>query len=149
MEIGEHGRLPLPPFNGSEHSDDSEHGDECAVVTLDRTANVISWNDEAEQLFGYSARMAIGKPIYHFLDLDSLTPGSVEWELLTAYYRGSSTCNRQYARSDGTRFRATTEVSPLWDGAFLGYRLTFSSVKHTHTQIVPMNGLSSDYSTVV
>jgi PAS domain S-box-containing protein len=148
MENGDVGRRPFSPVNGLSHLNDSEQVFACAVVMLDRTACVTDWNDEAERLFGYSAKTAIGKPFYHFLELESLTPGSVEWELLTAYYRGTSTCIRQYTHSDGSHFRATAEVVPLWDGDFLGYRLTFSSV-NTHTNNVPMNGLSDDYSTVV
>ena len=127
MENDQYGRLPLPLVNDAAQSDGRAQPDKCAVVTLDRTANVTSWNAEAEQLFGYSAEMAIGKPFYHFLDLESLSPGSVEWELLTAYYRGTSICNRQYTHSDGSRFQASAEVSPLWEGEFLGYQLTFSA----------------------
>src|SRR6476660_369617 len=127
MESGEYAQLPAPFVNNDAQSSRCAQPVEYAVVTLDRTANVTSWNPEAERLFGYSAEMAIGKPFYHFLDLESLPPGSVEWELLTAYYRGTSICNRQYTRRDGSRFQSTAEVSPLWEGEFLGYKLTFSS----------------------
>jgi len=96
---------------------------------------VISWDAAAELLFGYPPSVAVGKPFYHFLELESLTPGSVEWELLTAYYRGTSICNRQYTRRDGSRFQATAEVSPLWEGEFLGYKLTFSSAARVNESI--------------
>jgi PAS domain S-box-containing protein len=133
-----HGRRPLPPNNGLSQSNGTTQTFANAVVILDRTACVTNWNDEAELLFGYSAEAAIGKPFYHFLDLESLPPGSVEWELLTAYYRGASSCTRQYTHCDGSCFRATAEITPLWDGEFLGYQLTFNSVNthtHTHTHI--------------
>jgi two-component system CheB/CheR fusion protein len=128
MENGQYERLPLPLVNDAAQSHGRAQTEECAIVVLDRTANVTSWNAKAERLFGYPAEMAIGKPFYHFLDLESLTPGGVEWDLLTAYYRGVSICDRQYAHSDGSRFRATAEISPLWEGEFLGYKLAFSSV---------------------
>src|SRR3954451_10994246 len=121
IENGECGRTPLPPVDAAVHSDDRTQADKRAVVTLDRVANVTSWNEEAELLFGYPEETALGKPLYHFLDLEALSPGSVEWELLTAYYRGTSICNRQFVHSDGSRFRATAEVTPLWDGEFSGY----------------------------
>jgi PAS domain S-box-containing protein len=124
---------PKPVRSGSElcSANGTAQAPVYAVVILDRAACVLEWNDEAERLFGYMAEAAIGKPFYHFLDLESLTPGSVEWELLTAYYRGASTCDRQYAHSDGSHFRASAEITPLWDGEFLGYRLTFNSVKRS------------------
>jgi PAS domain S-box-containing protein len=127
MESGEYAQLPAQFVNDAAQSRGPAQLDKCAVVMLDRTANVTSWNAEAERLFGYPAETAIGKPFYHFLDLESLAPGSVEWELLTAYYRGTSICNREYTHSDGSRFQASAEVSPLWDGEFLGYQLTFSA----------------------
>jgi PAS domain S-box-containing protein len=130
IENGEYGRLSPPLGNGAAHSGDCAQVDECAVITLDRSENVTSWNAEAERLFGYSARAAVNKPLYHFLDLESLTPGSVEWELLTAYYRGASSCTRQYTHKNGSHFRATAEVVPLWDGEFVGYRLTFIAVTY-------------------
>jgi PAS domain S-box-containing protein len=135
MESGEYAQLPAPFVNDAAPSGRPEPPSEYAVVTLDRTANVTCWNAEAEQLFGYSAEMAIGKPFYHFLDLESLAPGGVEWELRTAYYRGTSICIRQYTRSDGSRFRATAEVLPLWDGEFLGYRLSFNAVERVEESI--------------
>lgn len=135
MESGEYAQLPAPFVDNAAQSSGHTQTDKCAVVTLDRTANVTSWNAEAEQLFGYSAELATGKPFYHFLDLESLAPGSVEWELRTAYYRGTSICIRQYARSDGSRFRATAEVLPLWDEEFLGYRLSFNAVERVEESI--------------
>ena len=119
----------LPPVDASVHSDVDAQAVDCAVVTLDRIANVTSWNAEAELLFGYPASAAVAKPFYHFLELESLTPGNVEWELQTAYYRGKSICVRQYTHQDGTQFEATAEIVPLWEGEFLGYKLTFSGAR--------------------
>jgi PAS domain S-box-containing protein len=132
MENGNRRRLPSPPPPAKKDSTQvnaSAQVIHCAVVTLDQAANVTSWNAEAARLFGYSPAAAIGKPLYHFLDLETVEPGSVEWELRTAYYRGSSTCNRRYRCSNGTGFRATEEITPLWDGEFVGYKLTLNDVK--------------------
>jgi len=140
MSIG--GQEPpsqLPFFGPTQFSDQLPAP---AIIILDRTACVISWDAAAELLFGYPAHSAVGKPFYHFLELESLMPGSVEWELQTAYYRGTSICNPQCKHRDGSPFRATAEIVPLWDGDFLGYRLTFSSANthtHTHTNYVPTN----------
>jgi PAS domain S-box-containing protein len=129
MASGKRRRLLSPPITDSTLVNDSAPTINCAVVTLDQAANVISWNAEAARLFGYAAAAAIGKPLYHFLDLETLDPGSVEWELRTAYYRGSSTCNRRYRCSNGAGFRATEEITPLWDGEFLGYKLMLNDVR--------------------
>jgi two-component system, chemotaxis family, CheB/CheR fusion protein len=131
----DYGRPPSQLADKAAHSVDSAQSIKYAIVTLDRTANVMSWNEEAELLFGHTEETALGKPLYHFLDLETLSPGSVEWELQTAYYRGKSICNRQFARSDGSRFRATAEVTPLWDGEFLGYTLTINNVTRVDDQI--------------
>ncbi len=34
-----------------------------AIITIDIKGNIVSWNDAAEAIFGYSAREAIGKPL--------------------------------------------------------------------------------------
>jgi PAS domain-containing protein len=120
------GQVPMltPPILVLALLDHREQIPDPAVIILDRTACVTSWDAAAELLFGYPSRVAVGKPFYHFLELESLTPGSVEWELQTAYYRGTSICNRQYTRFDGFPFRATAEIVPLWDDGFLGYKVT-------------------------
>jgi PAS domain S-box-containing protein len=128
LENGGYGPLSPSLGSGAGHSGECAQADAFAIVTLDRSETVTSWNAEAERLFGYSAKRAIGKPFYHFIDLESLTPGSVEWELLTAYYRGASTCTRQYTHKNGRRFRATADIVPIWDGEFVGYQLTFTSI---------------------
>jgi PAS domain S-box-containing protein len=61
MENSEYGRRSLPPTNGSSHSNGATQTSANAVVTLDRAACVTDWNNEAERLFGYSAKSAIGK----------------------------------------------------------------------------------------
>jgi PAS domain S-box-containing protein len=128
MENGKRQRPLSPPIDDSTQVNVSAQVINCAVVTLDQAANVISWNAEAVRLFGYSPAAAIGKPLYHFLDLETLVPDSLEWELRTAYYRGSSTCNRRYRCRNGSCFRATEQITPLWDGEFVGYNLTLHDV---------------------
>jgi PAS domain S-box-containing protein len=128
------GPLAVSPIIAQTHVNDSAPAIHCAVVTLDQAANVVSWNAAAARLFGYSAAAAVGKPLYHFLDLETVDPGSVEWELRTAYYRGSSTCTRRYRHHNGSGFRATEEITPLWDGEFLGYKLTLNDVTRSDEQ---------------
>ena len=125
------GQVPMlpPPILVLALLDHREQIPDPAVIILDRTACVTSWDAAAELLFGYPSRVAVGKPFYHFLELESLTPGSVEWELQTAYYRGTSICNRQYTRFDGFPFRATAEIVPLWDDEFLGYKVTLNGAR--------------------
>jgi PAS domain-containing protein len=129
--INNAGHVPMlpPPILLLAHSGDGKQIPDPATIILDRTACVISWDAAAELLFGYPAIAAVGKPFYHFLELESLTPGNVEWELQTAYYRGTSICNRHYTHHDGFPFRATAEIVPLWDGEFLGYKVTFSDTQ--------------------
>jgi PAS domain-containing protein len=126
---GGHDPLLPPPVFGFAHLNDENQFPKQAVVILDRTACVIAWDADAERLFGYPASTAVGKSFYHFLELESLTPGNLERELQTAYYRGQSICNRHYTHHDGFQFRATAEIAPLWDGEFLGYTVTFSSAR--------------------
>ena len=80
MSSGGHQPMPQPPFFGLTQLENSEQIREPATIILDRTACVISWDAAAELLFGYPPSVAVGKPFYHFLELESLTPGSVERE---------------------------------------------------------------------
>lgn len=120
--------LPAPIFGFADLNDENQFPEQ-AVIVLDWTACVIVWDADAERLFGYPASAAVGKSFYHFLELESLIPGTLEWELQTAYYRGKAICNRQYTHHDGFQFRATAEIAPLWDGAFSGYSIKFSDAR--------------------
>src|SRR5436190_8132458 len=90
MSNGSHEPTPRPSSVGFMQLDDREQNPQPAIIILDRATYVVSWDAAAEFLFGYPSSVAVGKPFYHFLELVSLTPGSVEWELQNAYYRGKS-----------------------------------------------------------
>jgi PAS domain-containing protein len=76
--------------------EENEQPPEQAVIILDRTACVVSWDAAAERLFGYAESAALGKPFYHF-----------------------------YTHRDGSPIRATAEFVPFRDGAFVGYKITY------------------------
>src|SRR5215213_3648812 len=103
MDNGKQGSLRSSSTNGSTDTDESAQTAACAVIMLDRTANVLSWNSGAERLFGYFARAAIGKSFYHFLDLESMSLANFEWALQTAYYRGMAKCDQQFTNQDGSQ----------------------------------------------
>jgi PAS domain S-box-containing protein len=86
-----------------------------AIIGLDANGIVASWNKGAEQLFGYSAKEAIGRTIGFLSPTDRPEDGpnvlkrALKGEVLRQY----ETVRR---RKDGTRVEVSLTVSPIADG---------------------------------
>jgi hypothetical protein len=86
-----------------------------AIVMLDPSGSVTSWNSGAETITGYSAQEMLGKHFSHFY-----TPEDVHdtkpWQQLRAAHEKSRTADESWrVRKDGTRFWAGIVISALYD----------------------------------
>ena len=94
-----------------------------AIMMLDPSGMILSWNSGAEQILGLPARQAIGRPVSSIFTTEDREAGAPLRELEEARTAGRAYDDRWHVRHDGTRFWATGAVTPLWnaDGSLRGY----------------------------
>ncbi len=102
-----------------------------AIITKTLDGVITTWNPGAEQMFGYSAREAVGKPIA------MLIPQSLEHEearILAQLRRGQRVTHYETARrrKDGSLVYVSLSVSPLKDpsGRIVGASKIARDVTH-------------------
>jgi PAS domain S-box-containing protein len=86
-----------------------------AVVMLDRTGNIQTWNSGAELLFGYKAEEIVGQPLRRFLPPQDVERNTQEEELRKALVLGKVGAEDWRVRKDGTQFWANYATTPLYD----------------------------------
>ncbi|HEY9759596.1 MAG TPA: PAS domain-containing methyl-accepting chemotaxis protein [Oculatellaceae cyanobacterium] len=84
-----------------------------AIVTLDTTGHVSSWNAGAEAIKGYKAEEILGKHISKFYLPADVESGKIERELATAAREGRFEDTGWRVRKDGSKFWANVVFSPL------------------------------------
>ncbi len=101
----------------------TEKIDEYAFLILDEDGVITSWNDGAEDLFGYDSETAVGMSATA-LHPDSDRQASIVQRLLTqASMQGESAHEGRRVCKDGSTFYADVRCTPLEtdDDSFLGY----------------------------
>ena len=105
-----------------------------AVVTIDADERVVSWNDTAETVLGYTAANAIGTRI---ADLPIEPPEPCDRTLLLAQTaeQGTVPVDGWWTRPDGTRFWGDGSAHALRDlqGRLVGYGLILRDVTQRAT----------------
>jgi PAS domain S-box-containing protein len=86
-----------------------------AVVMLDRSGNIQTWNSGAELVFGYKAEEIIGQPLRRFLPPQELETNTQEEELQKALVLGKVGAEDWRVRKDGTQFWANYATTPVYD----------------------------------
>jgi len=94
-----------------------------AIVMLDPTGHVVSWNAGAERFKGYRAEEIIGKHFSCFYPADAIQRGVPEQELKVAAKDGRFEDEGWRVRKDGKQFWANVVISALRDkdGTLRGY----------------------------
>jgi PAS domain S-box-containing protein len=94
-----------------------------AIVMLDPTGHVVSWNAGAERFKGYRAEEIIGKPFSCFYPAEAVQRGVPEQELKAAAKDGRFEDEGWRVRKDGKQFWANVIISALRDkdGTLLGF----------------------------
>jgi PAS domain S-box-containing protein len=103
------------------HLDDSKYRQlvdsvrDYAILMLDPTGHIVSWNSGAQRLNGYSAEEIIGTHFSRFYPPESLARGLPEHELEVASRTGGFEDEGWRVRKDGSRFWANVIISALYD----------------------------------
>jgi PAS domain S-box-containing protein len=94
-----------------------------AIVMLDETGLVTSWNTGATRISGYSAEDMIGEHFSRFYPLDAIERGWPQHELEIAGRDGRFEDRGWRLRKDGTRFWANVIITAMHDseGKLRGY----------------------------
>lgn len=93
-----------------------------AIFMLDTEGRVITWNEGAQRIKGYSADEIIGKHFSVFYEDDLKHSGHCERELQAARTNGSYEEVGWRVRNDGSRFWANVVITALYDnGVLVGY----------------------------
>ena len=84
------------------------------VVAPDR--HVLSWSKGAEHVIGFTEPEIVGQKCDHFFTPEDVEAGVPQRELEQALATGRGGDDRWHVRKDGTRFWASSVVTPLRDG---------------------------------
>ncbi len=103
-----------------------------AILLLDTTGNVISWNAGAEKIKGYRASEILGQHFSRFYTRADIAAGKPERELLLAAQEGRFEEEAIRVRADGSEFWANVIVTALRDES--GQLRGFSKVTRDITE---------------
>jgi PAS domain S-box-containing protein len=94
-----------------------------AIYTLDAQGNVVSWNEGAERLKGYSKSDVIGSNFSRFFPADDIQDGKPQRELEAAMREGLTQEEGWRIRKDGSRFWASVTMTAIRDngGRLIGF----------------------------
>jgi PAS domain S-box-containing protein len=103
-----------------------------ALIMLDPTGHVASWNAGAERIKGYKAEEIIGKHLSVFYEPADVKAGVPQRNLATAVQTGRGEDEGRRVRKNGSIFWANVVVAPIHDSA--GVLRGFAKVTHDLTE---------------
>jgi len=106
-------RSDTPPDPVCHYRQIVESAIDYAVIGMDVQGRVVSWNEGARRILGWSAEEVIGQAAHRFFTPDDVAAGIVERELEQALRAGSASDERWHLRANGERFWASGELMPL------------------------------------
>jgi len=94
-----------------------------AILMLDPDGRVVSWNDGAQRLKGYTEEEILGRHFSVFYTPEDIAAGRPQRELQQAREQGRFEDESWRLRRDGSRFWASVIVTPMIDeqGVLTGY----------------------------
>jgi PAS domain S-box-containing protein len=99
-----------------------QHSGDYAIVVMDTTGTIISWNPGAEQVLGWTAAEAVGESSEIFFTAEDCARDAWKAEMDLAAEYGAAVHERWLVKRDGTRFWATQQLTALKeDGVLIGY----------------------------
>ncbi|HVW98201.1 MAG TPA: PAS domain-containing sensor histidine kinase [Mucilaginibacter sp.] len=114
-----------------------------AIFMLDTAGNIITWNDGAEAIKGYTAEEIKGKPISIFYSAEDIKQGAPQRVLEMAAANGRHGQEGWRIRKDGTRFWADVVVTALFDED--GKLQAFAKVTRDMTERKKMDNMLRDF----
>jgi len=93
-----------------------------AIYMLDADGYVRSWNTGGEQIKGYTAAEIVGQHFSRFYTAEDVASGLPEQGLEAAREAGRFAAEGWRVRKDGSRFRASVVIDPVYeDGRLVGF----------------------------
>lgn len=94
-----------------------------AIFMLDPDGRVVSWNEGAQRIKGYTAAEIIGQHFSCFYSSEDRARGKPEWELAEAIARGSIEDEGWRVRKDGALFWANVVITAIYgaDNVLVGF----------------------------
>jgi diguanylate cyclase (GGDEF)-like protein/PAS domain S-box-containing protein len=93
----------------------AENVDEIAIILLDPSGRVASWNRGAERLKGYTAEEILGRSFEQFYPQEAVLSGHPGRELAAAASIGRYAEEGWRVRKDGSRFWAQVAITAIYD----------------------------------
>lgn len=93
-----------------------------AIYMLDPNGYIRSWNPGGERIKGYSEREIVGQHFSRFYTREDVERGEPARGLATARAQGKFEAEGWRVRKDGSRFRASVVIDPIWqEGELIGF----------------------------
>jgi len=93
-----------------------------AIYMLDPNGYIRSWNPGGERIKGYTDREIVGQHFSRFYTPEDIVKGEPQRGLECARTQGKFEAEGWRLRKDGTRFRASVVIDPIWqDGELIGF----------------------------
>lgn len=89
---------------------------DMAIFVMDRNGNILTWNEGAENIKGYSAKEAIGKNFSIFYNSKSIKEELHKKLLAKAEKTGNAHDEGFRLKKDGSEFFASVDITALKDG---------------------------------
>ncbi len=86
-----------------------------AVILLDKSGRVRSWNSAARDIFGFTGEEILGQSAAMLFTPEDREAGVFEGEMRDAVAKGSANDDRWMSRKDGLHMRAEGAMTPLYD----------------------------------
>lgn len=104
-----------------------------AVYMLDPTGVIQTWNPGGQRIKGYVAADVVGTNFSRFYLPEEVEIGLPERNLRTAAAEGRYIGEGWRLRQDGTRFRASVVIDPIWeDGELMGFAKITRDITERH-----------------
>lgn len=104
-----------------------------AVYMLDPTGVIQTWNPGGQRIKGYVAADVVGTNFSRFYLPEEAEIGLPERNLRTAAAEGRYIGEGWRLRQDGTRFRASVVIDPIWeDGELMGFAKITRDITERH-----------------
>ncbi|HYO21366.1 MAG TPA: PAS domain S-box protein [Flavisolibacter sp.] len=94
---------------------------EYAIFMMDTTGNILTWNEGAERIKGYTAHDIIGRHFSAFYPADDIAAGKPAAELTTAIRTGKYEEEGWRIKKDGSRFWANVTITPIYTDKHIGF----------------------------
>jgi len=104
-----------------------------ALYMLDPSGVIQTWNPGGQRIKGYQAADVVGTNFSRFYLPEEAQAGLPERNLRTAALEGRYVAEGWRLRQDGTRFRASVVIDPIWeDGELVGFAKITRDITQRH-----------------